>query len=209
MYLVYADQDGNVYNHEEWYGLGRSGDLINEILPEELIPMPSGATLVAMPYTSPIGMDPETGEMHRLDGPVTAVGALLPQGYTRLFLPGYVKTEKDKALPIFGYTAVVWKDDGFYVAAERSDDPEPWDPRNCDVDLLERKVELLNTKYPNNRLYQHLTKIRLSTNASQLQIRSCNGWREACLYPTPAMPAASVACLRSLRIGASSLRRRG
>jgi len=161
MYLVYTDQAGNVYNHEQWYGLGRSGDMISEILPEELIPLPSGATLVAMPYTSPIGMDPETGEMHRLDGPFTAVGALLPQGYTRLFLPGYVKSEKDKALPIFGYTAVVWKDEGFYVAAERTDDPEPWDPRNCDVDLLERKVELLNSKYPENRLYQHLTKCAL------------------------------------------------
>lgn len=161
MYLVYADKDGNVYNHDEWYGLGRNGDVITEILPEELIPLPSGAVLVSMPCTSPIGMDPETGEMFRMDGEYTAVGALLPQGYTRLLLPGYVKSDADQALPIFGYTAVVWHDNEFYVAAERTDDPEPWDPQNCDVDQLERQVELLNARYPNNRLYQHLTKCAL------------------------------------------------
>lgn len=161
MYLVYADKDGNVYNHEEWYGLGRSGDMISELLAEELIPLPSGATLVSMPFTAPIGMDPNTGEMHRMEGEVYAVGALLPQGYTRLFLPGYVKTDQEKLLPIFGYTAVVWREDGFYVAAEQSDDPEPWDPRNCDVDLLESKVATLNERYPHNRLYQHLTKCAL------------------------------------------------
>jgi len=161
MYLVYADKDGHVYNHEEWYGLGRGGDLISELLADELIPLPSGATLVAMPHTSPIGLEPETGEMRRLEGEYTAVGALLPQGYTRLFLPGYVKTEQDKLLPIYGYTAVVWMDDGFYVAAEKTDEPDPWDPRNCDVDQLERQVERLNVKYPDNRLYQHLTKCAL------------------------------------------------
>jgi pyruvate-formate lyase-activating enzyme len=161
MYMVYADRNGNVYNHDRWHGLGRSGDMISEMFPEELIPLPSGATLVSLPYTNPIGLDPETGEMHRMTGEYTAVGALLPQGYTRLFLPGYVKTDPNKPLPIFGYTAVVWKDDGFYVAADRTDDPEPWDPRNCDVDQLEKQVRLLNEKYPENRLFKHLSKCAL------------------------------------------------
>ncbi len=135
MYLVYADKDGNVYNHPEWYGLGRSGDMISEILEEELIPLPAGATLVELPFTGPIGMDRTPEKCIAWKGKLYAVGALLPQGYTRLFLPGYVKTDQEKLLPIFGYTAVVWREDGFYVAAEQTDDPEPWDPRNCDVDL--------------------------------------------------------------------------
>jgi pyruvate-formate lyase-activating enzyme len=161
MFLVYADEEGNVYEHDELWGLGRSGDMISELLEEELIPLPEGATLVSLPDTKPIGIDPETGEMKVMEGKVNAVGALLPQGYTRLYLPSYVKTDQDKLLPIFGYTAVVWKEDGLYVAADESDDPYKWDPRHCDVDQLEAKVKSLNEAYPDNRLYQHLTKCAL------------------------------------------------
>lgn len=42
MYLVYADEQGNVYDHPELYGLARSGDMIVEILEEELVPLPEG-----------------------------------------------------------------------------------------------------------------------------------------------------------------------
>ncbi len=161
MFLVYADEQGNVYEHDSLWGLGRSGETIMELLDEELIPLPEGATLVSLPDTKPVGLDPQTGEMKVLEGNYHAVGALLPQGYTRLHLPSYVKTDPSKLLPIFGYTAVVWREDGFYVAADASDDPYKWDPRHCDVDELEAKVRHLNTVYPENRLYQHLTKCAL------------------------------------------------
>ncbi|MGV2644861.1 radical SAM protein, partial [Clostridium perfringens] len=95
MYLVYADEQGNVYDHSDLFGLARSGDMIVEILDDELIPLPEGATLVGLPSTRAIGMDPETGDMMPLEDGYTAVGALLPQGYTRLCLPGYVKSDKE------------------------------------------------------------------------------------------------------------------
>ena len=83
-----------------------------EIMEDELIPLPEGATLVGLPSTRPIGMDPDTGEMLPCQRDTQAVGALLPQGFTRLCLPGYVKTDKEYKLPLFGYSAVVWKDGG-------------------------------------------------------------------------------------------------
>ncbi|MDF2815450.1 MAG: radical protein, partial [Paenibacillus sp.] len=160
MYLVYADAKGNVFDHPELLGLGRSGDMITEILEEELIPLPEGATMVSLPDTRPIGWDEEAGQMKPLED-CFAVGALLPQGYTRLLLPGYAKTDKTKKFPLFGYTAVVWKDGQFFVAAESTDDPEPWNPRNCDVTELEQQVQRINEQYPENRLYQHLTNCAL------------------------------------------------
>jgi pyruvate-formate lyase-activating enzyme len=160
MYLVYADAKGNVFDHPELLGLGRSGDMITEILEEELIPLPEGATMVSLPDTRPIGWDEEAGQMKPLED-CFAVGALLPQGYTRLLLPGYAKTDKTKKFPLFGYTAVVWKDGQFFVAAESTDDPEPWNPRNCDVTELEQQVQRINERYPENRLYQHLTNCAL------------------------------------------------
>ena len=161
MNLVYADQHGNVFDHPDYVALARSGDMIVEINEDELTPLPEGATLVSLPHTTPICADRITGQMMPLEGSYTAVGALMPQGYTRLLLPGYVKSDKSQVLPLFGYTAVVWKDDGFYVTAHPTDDPERWNPNHCDRDLLKRKVSELTAKYPENRLYGHLTKCAL------------------------------------------------
>lgn len=161
MNFVYADRDGNVFDHPDYIALGRSADMIMEIMEDELIPLPEGATLVSLPHTRPVCLDPDSGEMMPFPGDCEAVGALLPQGYTRLLLPSYVKTDKTKLLPLFGYTAVVWKNGGFHVAARLTDDPHRWNPANCDVPTLERQVERLNTAYPDNRLYAHLTKCAL------------------------------------------------
>ncbi|AEI46129.1 radical SAM protein [Paenibacillus mucilaginosus] len=161
MNLVYADLNGNVYDHPDYTAVGRSGEEIMELFEEELIPLPEGATLVSLPDTRPIGIDSATGEMKVLPGEYTAVGALLPQSFTRLMLPGYAKADKTKVLPLFGYTAVVWKDGGFYVAAEACDDPERWNPKNCDPDELEVQVKRILGEYSENRLYQHLSNCAL------------------------------------------------
>lgn len=161
MNLVYADARGRVYDALGWGGLGRTADLIIELMEDELIPLPEGATLVSLPHTRPIGIDPDTGEMCAYPEDVQAVGALLPQGYTRLAIPAYVKTDRSRKLPLFGYTAVVWKDGGFHVAAQQTDDPEPWNPLNCDRRKLKKGVEALLAKYPENRVYRHLSHCAL------------------------------------------------
>lgn len=161
MHLVYADLHGNVYDHPEYEALGRSGDMIVDLLDDELIPLPEGASLVSLPCTRAVYADPRTGDMKVLQGDFTAVGALLPQGYTRLLLPSYVKAAKTGVLPLFGYTAVVWKDGGFYVAARQCDDPYKWNPKTCNPKELERKVNRLLVQYPDNRVYRHLSHCAL------------------------------------------------
>ncbi|MFD0960687.1 radical SAM protein [Paenibacillus chungangensis] len=179
MNLVYADENGNVFDHSSLIGLGRSGNDIVELMEEELIPLPDGATLVSLPYTRPIGLNQNTGEMEALAGGEQAVGALLPQGFTRLYLPGYVKSDKEQKLPLFGYTAVVWKDDGFYVAAEQCDDPDQWDPLNCDRDELKISVDRLLARYPDNRLYQHLSHCALGYECLTASNTFLNRWEGA------------------------------
>jgi pyruvate-formate lyase-activating enzyme len=179
MNLVFADRQGNVFDHPDFIGLGRHGDQVTEILEDELIPLPEGATLVSLPDTRPIGIDVESGEMKIVPGDVCAVGALLPQGFTRLLLPGYVKTDKTKRLPLFGYTAVVWKDDGFYVAAQQSDDPHRWNPLNCDRNELEIQVRHLLAQYPDNRLYRHLSNCALGYECLTASNTFLNRWEGA------------------------------
>jgi pyruvate-formate lyase-activating enzyme len=161
MNLVYADAQGNVYDHPAYGALGRSGDMITEILADELMPLPDGATLVSLPDTKPVALDLESDRMTPLGDSYQAVGALLPQGYTRLLLPAYVKTDKSSRLPLFGYTAVVWKDGRFYVAARQTDNPERWNPENCDRRELAVQVGSLLDKYPQNRVIRHLSKCAL------------------------------------------------
>ncbi|WP_409343459.1 radical SAM protein [Paenibacillus sp. MBLB4367] len=179
MHLVYADKDGNVFDHPDHVALGRNGDMIVEVMEDELIPLPEGATLVSLPYTRPVYMDARTGDMKPFPGDYSAVGALMPQGYTRLLLPGYVKSDKTQRLPLFGYSAVVWKNDGFYVAARLTDDPHRWDPTNCDVNQLELQVEEIARKYPENRLYKHLTKCALEYECLTASNTFLNRWEGA------------------------------
>lgn len=161
MNLVYADEQGNVFDHPDYLALGRSAEMVIELMEEELIPLPEGATLVGLPHTRPVGLNARTGKMELLPGKLQAVGALLPQGFTRLALPGYVKADKTQKLPLFGYSAVVWKKGRFYVAAEQSDDPEPWNPLHCDRKELGVQVNRILEKYPENRLFQHLSHCAL------------------------------------------------
>lgn len=175
MYLVYADQQGQVYDHPELFGLGRSGESLIEILEEELIPLPEGATLVSLPNCHPVGMDPDTGEMTRLSE-FQAVGALMPQGFTRLMLPGYVKSHKEEKLPLFGYTAVVWYNGGFYVAAEQSDDTHKWNPLNFPEDEKEHLVRKVLEQYPENRVFNHLSNCTLGYGCLTASNTFFNRW---------------------------------
>ncbi|MNO61891.1 molybdenum cofactor biosynthesis protein A [compost metagenome] len=179
MHLVYADEQGQVYDHPTLYGLARSADMIVEIMEDELIPLPEGATLVSLPCTRPVGMDPNTGEMVPVPGNMQAVGALLPQGYTRLCLPGYVKSDKEYKLPLFGYSAVVWKDGQFFVTARMSDDPERWNPLNCDPLELKHQVKSLRSRYPENRLYEHLSNCALGYECLTASNTFLNRWEGA------------------------------
>lgn len=145
--------------------------------------------------------------MEVLPGSYQAVGALLPQGYTRLNLPGYVKADKNAVLPLFGYTSVVWKDGGFHVAAERSDDPERWNPLNCDAKELNVKVEELLAKYPDNRLYKHLSHCALGYECLTASNTFLQRRKEPSRFPIPATQAASAAFPSSRRTARSRLRR--
>ena len=174
MNLVYADEQGQVYDHPHYVAVARSGENLMEILEDELIPLPEGATLVSLPNTRPVGMDPSTGKMVLGEG--NSVGALLPQGFTRLLLPGYMKTDKDYKFPLFGYTAVVWKDDQFFVAARQSDEHYKWNPLNCSYDEVKVKVGEMLDQYPDNRVIKHLSHCALEYECLTASNTFLNRW---------------------------------
>lgn len=160
--LLYANEHGEMMNHERLLATGRSGQFLTDVQDEEWIPLPDGATLAWLPGTRPVGVDPATGEMKPVSGMAFAVGALLPQGFTRLLLPGYIKRGTDaQTLPLFGYTAVGWRDGEFVVAAHATDDPVPWNPALVADADVEAAVAAMLKQHPDNRLFEHLSHCAL------------------------------------------------
>jgi pyruvate-formate lyase-activating enzyme len=160
--LLYANARGEVMNHERLLPSGRTGQFLTDVEDTEWIPLPDGATLTWLPGTRAVGIDAESGEFVQLDEGCYAVGALLPQSFTRLLLPGYIKRKDDQVtLPLFGYTAVAWTDDGFVVAAHQTDEPEPWNPALVDEADVEQAVKEMLRQHPDNRLYEHLSHCAL------------------------------------------------
>jgi pyruvate-formate lyase-activating enzyme len=155
--LVYTDNEGRLLVDERLQPAGRTGDTYVEITEEDLIPMPEGATLSSLPGRSPVGVA-RNGEFRVLPGENRyAVGALMPQGYTRTLLPAY-RRGGNKPLPLFGYTAVAMDEAGqLYCAARATDeDADRWAPRHYNKPDLPEIVDRRLAADPDNRVLAHL-----------------------------------------------------
>ncbi|WP_018086282.1 radical SAM protein [Desulfurispora thermophila] len=165
MRLLYCDQKGNFFDHPYLKAAGRSGRSFAELTPDDMIPLPDGASLVMLPGCQPVGM--KKGRLVRMEsdpqggGPVWAVGALLPQGYTRTWLPGYIKPPRANLLPLYGYTAVAWHKGSVWVAARLTDDPQRWDPANYESSRLPQIVRQRLDASPGNRILAQLATCTL------------------------------------------------
>ena len=122
---VYADEKGNILDAPGLTGMGRTGRENVRLTPEDLIPLPESADLMLLPDHLAVGMSGE-GEVLPIRG--MAVAAILPAGYTRLYLPAYERQEGAARLPLYGYTAVVVYRDELYCAAVYTDENDKWDP---------------------------------------------------------------------------------
>ncbi|MCL6637106.1 MAG: radical SAM protein [Alicyclobacillus sp.] len=192
--LLYADAQGQVLDHPDLCPAARSGAYLTDVLPEEWIPLPEGAALVWLPGTRAIGVDPVSGEWVKLPDNCYAVGALLPQGFTRLLLPGYAKRPDAAALPLFGYTAAAWLDGRFVVAAHATDDPGPWNPATVREQDVEAAVSRLRQTHPDNRLYAHLAHCALGYGCMTAK-NTFLGRYEAALPVSSTCNAGCIGCI--------------
>ena len=160
--LLFADPSGKVLEHPTLACTLRSGE---ELIPpqDRPIPLPPRATLAHLPGRLPVGFDPRTGRFELL-GEVTAggrtfvphaVGALLPPGYTRTYLPGEVKG-KGPVLPQWAYTAAGWGEGGPVAWAIRTDRRTHWSPERYSTRELPALVAAQQARFPGNRVLGQL-----------------------------------------------------
>ena len=134
--LLFADEAGRVYEHPELLALVRGG--AGAVPPAEPpVALPRHAQLATLPGRRPLGLDPRTGavvelremKLARRTVRASAVGAVLPPGWTRLALPAYRTASVAPVLPQWAYTAAAWDPSlGHVVYALRTDLRGHWDP---------------------------------------------------------------------------------
>jgi len=175
--LLFADEQGRVFEHPLLRALALTpAGLLPPIDPP--VALPQHATLSVLPGRRPVGLDPRSGEIvevrsvrigSRTVRP-TAVGAVLPPGWTRLALPAYRKLPIAPVLPQWAYTMAGWDDDaGHVVWALRTDRRAHWDPASHSTGELPARVEAAVAAHPRNRLYRQLGRCALEWNCFTAQ----------------------------------------
>lgn len=160
--LLLADPKGRVIEHPFLLATVRSDE---SILPAHgrPIPLPTQAKLAHLPGRLPIGVDPDSGALvllktFELDGrkfTPQAVGAVLPPGYTRTYLPGEVKSD-GPILPQWAYTAAAWDRQGPVVWAVHTDRRKHWTPDKFSTPEVKVLVKEHLARFPGNQVLTQL-----------------------------------------------------
>lgn len=188
---VYADEDGNILDAPGMQGMGRTGRENILLRPQDLIPLPESADLMLLPDHLAVGCSAD-GEVMPISG--LAVAAILPAGYTRLYMPAYKRAEKAARLPLYGYTAVVVYQDALCCAAIYTDENDKWDPVHYNTKELKNLVKRTQKDLPGNRIVEQVGGCSLNWHCCTAQNLFYRRWE--CGIPTsPVCNANCFGCI--------------
>ena len=190
-YLLYSDGEGNIFEDDSLYAVGRAGWDAMEIPQDHWIELPDGGNLYELPGRRGIGIDVETGEM-RLCEKGWAVAAFIPPAHTGLFISAYETLEGAPTLPLFCYTAVGWQDNKHYVAAVRIEKDIRQECAGYNDELVADGTAHLLQAYPNNRLVKHLMdNCCMTYHCPAARNFTLGRWE----CPVPTSPACNANCI--------------
>ncbi len=196
--LLIANQDGTILDFPELQMSGMSNDEYLQPALEDLIPLPEGSELFALPGRLPIGWDPTTNEPVLVnenpykDGEsIQAVAAFMAPAHTAVLTSSYQEQTNAPLLPLFAYTAVGWHDDRFWVTGFRSDNDIRQDTNQYDSSNVERLTKKKLNQYKHNRLIQHLGKCCLTYGCPAARNYFLDRWEA----PLPSSPSCNAQCL--------------
>lgn len=190
-FLLYSDGNGNIFEDESLYVIGRSGWDAVPVEEAAWMELPEGGNLYELPGRHGIGIDVITGEM-RLCEKGWAVAAFIPPAHTGLYMAAYETTPDAPTLPLFCYTAAGWQDDRFYVTAVRIEQDIRQECAGYDREQIEAGTAQLLKSYPHNRLVQHLMENCCMTYDCPAAKNFALGRWEC---PVPSSPACNANCI--------------
>jgi pyruvate-formate lyase-activating enzyme len=202
--LLFADDRGVVYDHPTLRAAVRSGDDLRAP-PERPLPLPEGATLSMLPGRRPVGIAPDGSLVVLHEVTVArrrivphAVGATLPPGFTRTFLPAAARpplamSSGAPILPQWAYTAAGLGPDGPVVFALRTDRRSHWSAARHSTPDLPGLVAgtLAETSNP---IYRQLSRCALEWRCFTAQ-NTFYGRDEGAIPSSAACNARCVGCL--------------
>lgn len=190
-FLLYSDGEGNIYEDDTLYAVGRAGWDAFPVESDQWIELPQGGNLYELPGRRGIGIDVETGEM-RLCEKGWAVAAFIPPAYTGLFIAAYETMPDAPTLPLFCYTAVGWMDEKNYVPAVRIEKDIRQEAAGFDDTKAKEGTTHLLHAYPENRLVKHLMENCCMTyHCPAARNFSLGRWE----CPVPTSPACNANCI--------------
>jgi wyosine [tRNA(Phe)-imidazoG37] synthetase (radical SAM superfamily) len=190
-YLLYSDGNGNIYEDETLYAIGRAGWDAFPIPIEDWIELPEGGNLYELPQRRGIGIDVNTGQM-RLCEKGWAVAAFIPPAHTGLFLAAYESFPDAPTLPLFCYTAVGWLNNTIYVPAVRIERDIRQECAGYNDKEIKSGSKNLLQQYAHNRLVQHLMQNCCNTYHCPAARNFALGRWEC---PVPTSPACNANCI--------------
>ncbi|MBL7766524.1 MAG: radical SAM protein [Chitinophagaceae bacterium] len=190
-YLLYSDGQGNIFEDETLYVLGRTGWDAVETELDDWIPLPDGGNLYELPGRRGIGLDVKTGEM-RLCEKGWAVAAFIPPAHTGFYMAAYETLPDAPTLPLFCYTCAGWYEGEFFVTATRIERDIRQECAGYDEDKIESGLTKFVTAYPHNRLVQHLAETCCQTYHCPAARNYFMGRWEC---PIPISPACNANCI--------------
>lgn len=190
-YLLYSDGEGNIFEDNSLYAVGRAGWDAFEVETDQWIPLPEGGNLYELPGRKGIGIDVHTGEM-RLCEKGWAVAAFIPPAHTTLWLSAYETSPDAPTLPLFCYTAAGWMDGKHWVTAVKIEQDIRQEAAGYNEDAIAIGTKQLLQQYPENRLVKHLMENCCMTyHCPAARNFSLHRWE----CPIPVSPACNANCI--------------
>ena len=190
-FLLYADKDGNVFEDQSLFAVGRAAWDAFAIEKEDWIELPNGGTLYTLEHRRAIGIDVQTKEM-RVCLKGWAVAAFIPPSYTGLYLAAFESLPQAPLLPLFCYTAVGWMHDKYFVTAVKIEQDIRQNSEGYNEEEIKIAAKNLLKQFPHNRLVKHLIEnCCLTYHCPAARNFSLARWE----CPIPSSPACNANCI--------------
>ncbi len=201
--LVYADQQGNIYDHPGLAMAGAAAGAWEAVDETQCIPLPEGSELFLLPGRLPVGVG-AGGRLEVLESDPnnphqrpTAVAAFLAPAHTSTLSAAYQTQPGAPTLPLFAYSAVGFSRGSFVATGLRVDSlPRQDAARFPSPERIALAAKKLLRTYPQNRLWQHLGACALTNCCPAARNLMLGRW-EAPLPTSPLCNASCLGCLSS------------
>ena len=195
--MLVADAAGRVYDHPELLLAGERGAGPEKIALAELIALPRGSDLFALPGRAPIGLGKRRALIvvdEWLGGEARAVAAFVAPAHTTTHNAVWTTRAGAPTLPTFAYAPVGIADGRYWTTAFRCDPDARQDPWRFSRKRVEAGIARKREELPRNRVARQLEKCALEYGCRAAQ-NFFLGRHEGPLPSSSACNAQCIGCI--------------